>query len=135
MSGGDPTPTDPRISMDTSFRLIGGDLWSYFATYQERNTRANILFNWIREGKLKLEKPMFFKLSEGREAHEFLERGSSACKVLLIPDDEFYDYCPFYWKTRSQFETYLPKASLRLELLILKRMARMKEKIDGGDIE
>jgi len=78
---------------------------------------------------------MFFKLSEGREAHEFLERGSSACKVLLIPDDEFYDYCPFYWKTRSQFETYLPKASLRLELLILKRMARMKEKIDGGDIE
>ncbi|WP_193360278.1 quinone oxidoreductase family protein [Gillisia marina] len=89
MSGGDPAPVDPRMLMDTSKTLSGGDLWSYITTHEERNKRASILFDWILNDKLKLEEPVRFKLSEGKAAHEFFEAGKSSGKILLIPDSEF----------------------------------------------
>jgi NADPH:quinone reductase len=85
MSGGDPAPVDPRMLMDTSKTLTGGDLWSYITTKEVRNARANELFDWILEGKINVAEPVLFKLAEGRKAHEFLESGKCACKVLLIP--------------------------------------------------
>ncbi len=88
MSGGDPDPVDPRMLMDTSKTLSGGDLWSYITTHEERNKRASILFDWILSDTLKLEAPICFKLSEGKEAHEFFEAGKSSGKILLIPDNE-----------------------------------------------
>jgi NADPH2:quinone reductase len=85
MSGGAPEPVDPRMLMDTSKTLSGGDLWSYLTTQQARRERSAQLFELILQKKLKIKEPVKFKLSEGKAAHEFLEEGKSASKVLLIP--------------------------------------------------
>ncbi len=85
MSGGDPKPIDPRMLMDTSKTLTGGDLWSYLTTEQERKDRAKQLFEWIVNGDIKLKEPVKFKLSEGRKAHDYLEQGKSSSKIVLIP--------------------------------------------------
>ncbi|MFV8226466.1 quinone oxidoreductase family protein [Christiangramia aquimixticola] len=86
MSGGDPEPVDPRMLMDTSKTLTGGDLWSYLNSEKERHERANLLFDLIRKGTLKIKDPVIFNLSEGSKAHDYLENGKSTSKVLLIPD-------------------------------------------------
>jgi NADPH2:quinone reductase len=86
MSGGDPEPVDPRMLIDTSKTLTGGDLWSYLTNESERKNRANELFRLIEEGIVKIKDPVHFKLSEGKKAHEFLEYGKSSSKILLIPD-------------------------------------------------
>ncbi|WP_338814610.1 quinone oxidoreductase [Bernardetia sp. Wsw4-3y2] len=85
MSGGDPKPVDPRMLMDTSKTLTGGDLWSYLNSEEQRHKRAKELFDWIKEDKINIKPPVTFKLSEGKQAHDFLEKGKSASKVLLIP--------------------------------------------------
>ncbi|HEY0175173.1 MAG TPA: quinone oxidoreductase [Pedobacter sp.] len=85
MSGGDPAPVDPRVLMDTSKTLSGGDLWSYLTSEKERAVRAKQLFDWIITGEIKLKAPVIFSLAEGRHAHEYLESGKSAGKVLMIP--------------------------------------------------
>jgi len=86
MSGGDPSSVDPRMLMDTSKTLSGGDLWSYLTSAKERKSRAKQLFDWIISGEIKIKRPIKFKLSEGKKAHEFLEGGKSSGKILLIPD-------------------------------------------------
>jgi NADPH:quinone reductase len=85
MAGGDPAPVDPRMLMDGSKTLTGGDLWSYLNSKEERIKRANQLFNWIIEGKIKLSPPTSFKLSEGKLAHDYLESRKSTGKIILIP--------------------------------------------------
>lgn len=89
MSGGDPKPIDPRMLMDTSKVLIGGDLWSYLTSEEERNNRAQQLFDLILKGDITIKEPTIFKLSEGKKAHEYLENGKSSNKILLIPDSEY----------------------------------------------
>lgn len=89
MSGGDPKPIEPRMLMDGSKTLTGGDLWSYLTSEHERKERANQLFQWISDGVIKLKEPVIFKLSEGRKAHDYLENGKSSSKILLIPDSEY----------------------------------------------
>jgi NADPH2:quinone reductase len=71
--------------MHTSKTLTGRDLWSYLTSKEERINRANQLFVWIKEGKIKVAPFTTFRLSEGKQAHDFLESGQSAGKVLLIP--------------------------------------------------
>jgi len=88
MSGGDPKPVDPRMLLDTSKTLTGGDLWSYLTSQEERKSRSKVLFDWIISGDIKTKKPIEFKLSNGRIAHEYLENGKSTGKVLLIPDSQ-----------------------------------------------
>jgi NADPH2:quinone reductase len=85
MAGGDPAPVDPRMLMDTSKTLTGGDLWNVLTSHEERVTRSQELFGWIREGKLKVSEPTVFPLSEGAKAHEYIESRKSTGKVLLIP--------------------------------------------------
>lgn len=86
MSGGDPAHIDPRMLMDTSKTLTGGDLWSYLVNEDERKRRANILFNLISDGTIQIKDTVTFRLSEGKEAHEYLESGKSSGKIVLIPD-------------------------------------------------
>ncbi|WP_155210039.1 quinone oxidoreductase family protein, partial [Fulvivirga aurantia] len=86
MSGGDPNPVDPRMLMDSSKTLTGGDLWSYLTTEEERKKRAEALFGLISDGIIKIKTPVQFKLSEGKKAHEYLESGKSSSKIVLIPD-------------------------------------------------
>lgn len=44
MAGGNPTPIDPRMLMDTSKTLTGGDLWNVLTSHEERVTRSKELF-------------------------------------------------------------------------------------------
>ncbi|PKB17496.1 quinone oxidoreductase [Flavobacterium sp. 5] len=85
MAGGDPEFINPRMLMDTSKTLTGGDLWSYLNSKEERIKRANQLFDWIIEGKITLAPPTSFKLSEGKLAHDYLESRKSTGKIILIP--------------------------------------------------
>ncbi|MCJ8010458.1 quinone oxidoreductase [Paenibacillus sp. KQZ6P-2] len=85
MSGGDPQPVDPRMLMDTSKTLTGGDLWNHVTTWEDRVRRAEALFEEIRAGRIRLGEPPRFGLYEGAEAHRFLESRKSTGKILLIP--------------------------------------------------
>lgn len=85
MAGGDPSMINPRMLMDTSKTLTGGDLWSYLKSKEERNKRAHQLFTWISEEKIKISPPTIFKLAEGKLAHDFLESRKSTGKIILIP--------------------------------------------------
>jgi NADPH:quinone reductase len=85
MAGGDPAPVDPRMLMDTSKTLTGGDLWNVLTSHEERVTRSNELFRWMAEGKVVVSQPKVFPLSDGQEAHRYLESRKSTGKILLIP--------------------------------------------------
>lgn len=85
MSGGDPSPVDPRMLMDTSKTLTGGDLWNVLTSFEERQNRSKQLFDWIISGKLKLQSPTVFPLEEGTKAHDLLESRKSTGKILLRP--------------------------------------------------
>ncbi|HEY2421687.1 MAG TPA: quinone oxidoreductase [Neobacillus sp.] len=85
MSGGDPAPVDPRMLMDTSKTLTGGDLWNVLTSREERIARAAELFRWMEEGKVSVSEPTVFSLQDGQEAHKYLESRRSIGKILLIP--------------------------------------------------
>lgn len=85
MSGGDPAFIDPRMLMDGSKTLTGGDLWSYLTSRTERIKRAGQLFEWIRTKQIVLPESSTFKLAEGKAAHDFLESRKSTGKIILIP--------------------------------------------------
>ena len=85
MAGGDPALVDPRLLMDTSKTLTGGDLWNVLTSADERRRRAAELFGWVREGKLKVHIDSRFALADGASAHARLESRASSGKVLLIP--------------------------------------------------
>jgi len=85
MAGGDPELVNPRMLMDTSKTLTGGDLWSYLKSKEERIKRAHQLFDWIANGNISIAEPTVFKLSEGKLAHDYLESRKSTGKIILIP--------------------------------------------------
>jgi NADPH:quinone reductase len=85
MAGGDPAPVDPRMLMDTSKTLTGGDLWNVLTSHEERVIRSKELFRWMEEGKVVVSQPKVFPLSDGQEAHRYLESRKSTGKILLIP--------------------------------------------------
>lgn len=85
MAGGDPRPVDPRVLMDGSKTLTGGDLWNVLTSHEERVSRANELFGLVRTGALKVPIAARFALSDGAKAHAFLESRAATGKVLLIP--------------------------------------------------
>lgn len=85
MAGGDPAPVDPRMLMDTSKTLTGGDLWNILTTREIRIERASQLFQWLKEDKLRVDSPAQFALKDGQEAHRFLESRKSTGKIVLIP--------------------------------------------------
>ncbi|WP_281324238.1 quinone oxidoreductase [Flavobacterium sp. IMCC34518] len=85
MAGGDPELVNPRMLMDTSKTLTGGDLWSYLKSKEERIKRAHHLFDWIANGDITIAAPTTFKLSEGKLAHDYLESRKSTGKIILIP--------------------------------------------------
>jgi NADPH:quinone reductase len=84
-AGGNPPHIDPRMLMDGSKKLVGGDLWSYLKNKAARVARSNKLFKWIATGKIKIPTPTSFPLANGRAAHELLESRKSTGKIILIP--------------------------------------------------
>ncbi len=85
MAGGDPPHVDPRMLMDTSKTLTGGDLWNYLTSAKERISRASALFALVQARKLEVHIAAKFALSEGAAAHRLLEGRGSSGKVLLMP--------------------------------------------------
>ncbi|MFJ5763795.1 quinone oxidoreductase family protein [Lysinibacillus sp. NPDC093210] len=85
MSGGDPVAVDPRMLMDTSKTLTGGDLWNVLTSFEERKIRSQQLFEWITDGMIKIHEPSIFALKDGAKAHALLESRKSVGKILLQP--------------------------------------------------
>ncbi|MCY7355337.1 MAG: quinone oxidoreductase [Lysobacter sp.] len=85
MAGGNPEPIDPRILMDGSKTLTGGDLWNVLRTKEDRRTRAAELFEAVRNGRLRVNIDARFALADGAAAHAHLESRGAVGKVLLIP--------------------------------------------------
>lgn len=71
--------------MDTSKTLTGGDLWNHVTTAEERVARSGELFQWIRDGRLRLADIRRFPLKDGAEAHRLLESRLHSGKIVLIP--------------------------------------------------
>ena len=86
MAGGDPAPVDPRVLMDGSKTLTGGDLWNVLTSSTERTQRAAHLFEAVSDGALYVRIDRRFALREGPAAHAYLESRRSKGKVLLIPE-------------------------------------------------
>jgi len=85
MAAGDPDPVDPRVLMDRSLTLVGGDLWNVLTSAQARQSRAERLFAAIRDGHLQVNIAARFPLRDGAAAHALLEGRGSVGKVLLLP--------------------------------------------------
>jgi NADPH2:quinone reductase len=84
-AGGQPPAVDPRLLMDRSLTLTGGDIWNVLTTPETRRARAAELFTWIEEGAVATRVSRVFALQDGAEAHRFLESRAAIGKVLLIP--------------------------------------------------
>ncbi|KQX24274.1 MULTISPECIES: zinc-binding dehydrogenase [unclassified Sphingomonas] len=82
-AGGDPAPVDPRLLMDRSLTLTGGDLWNILTGAAERRRRAQALFELLRAGKVRPTIAARVPMMNGREAHELLESRAVVGKVLL----------------------------------------------------
>lgn len=85
MAAGDPAPVDPRLLMDRSLTLVGGDLWNVLTTAEERRTRATELFGWIRSGVVRLRLSQTLALRDGAQAHRALEGRQAIGKIVLLP--------------------------------------------------
>ncbi|MGH8033012.1 MAG: quinone oxidoreductase family protein [Luteimonas sp.] len=85
MAGGDPVPVDPRVLMDGSKTLTGGDLWNVLRTADDRRTRAAELFDAVRRGDLRVTITARYALADGAAAHAHLQSRRATGKVLLIP--------------------------------------------------
>ncbi|OOG66382.1 alcohol dehydrogenase [Rhodanobacter sp. B04] len=83
MAAGDPDPVDPRLLMDRSLTLTGGDLWNVLTSASIRRERAAALFAQIRAGQLQPNIAARFSLSAGAQAHAYLESREAIGKVLL----------------------------------------------------
>lgn len=84
-AGGNPPHVDPRMLMDASKSLVGGDLWNYLTSREERIRRSNELFAMLRDGHITANIGKTFPLQDGKATHDFLESRLSAGKILLIP--------------------------------------------------
>lgn len=86
MAGGMPAPVDPRRLMESSKRLVGGDLWDYLDSASARRTRAARLFAAVEHGTLRLPAIERYPLAQGADAHRRLEQRSFAGKVVMVVD-------------------------------------------------
>ena len=87
MAGGNPPLIDPRILMDRSKTLVGGDLWDHLDSRHSRLERAATLFEAFRSGAVAYPEIETFPLSRGADAHRRLESRGVMGKVVLIPDE------------------------------------------------
>lgn len=85
MAGGDPAPVDPRLLMDRSLTLVGGDLWNVLTSAEERRARAAELFDWMQSGAVKLRMSPTYALRDGAQAHRDIEGRQVIGKIVLLP--------------------------------------------------
>jgi NADPH2:quinone reductase len=86
MAAGDPDPVDPRLLMDRSLTLTGGDLWNVLTSGAIRRERAAALFELIGQGIVQPQVAARFAMRDGKDAHAFIESRGAIGKVLLTLD-------------------------------------------------
>ncbi|MGA8154190.1 MAG: quinone oxidoreductase [Terriglobales bacterium] len=85
-SSGPVPPFDPiQLSAKGSLFVTRPTLGHYTATTEELNTRAEALFEMIRQGKLKLRIEHTYNLVDAQQAHRDLESRKTTGKLLLLP--------------------------------------------------
>jgi NADPH2:quinone reductase len=85
-SSGPVGPFDPQIlNRKGSLFLARPSLVHYIATREELLWRSGELFQWIKDGQLKVRIDKTFPRSAAAEAHRYMEGRQSRGKVLLIP--------------------------------------------------
>jgi NADPH:quinone reductase len=80
---GDPAPIDPRVLMDRSLSVTGGDLWNVLTGPDERRRRAAELFANMGSGQLRVSIAARVPMAEGARAHRMLEGRSVIGKIIL----------------------------------------------------
>ncbi|QWT22193.1 quinone oxidoreductase [Bacillus sp. NP157] len=83
MAAGDPDFVDPRLLMDRSLTLTGGDLWNVLTSASIRRERAAALFAQITDGVIHPTIAATYALRDGAAAHAFLESRGAIGKVVL----------------------------------------------------
>jgi NADPH2:quinone reductase len=85
-SSGPVPPFDPEIlNRKGSLFLTRPTIVHYTATREELLWRSGELFQWIKDGELKVRIDRTFPLSATAEAHRYMEGRQTKGKVLLIP--------------------------------------------------
>ncbi len=85
-SSGPVPPFDPQLlNRKGSLFLTRPTLVHYTATREELLWRSGELFDWIKNGELKVRIDRTFPLSAAAEAHRSLEGRQTKGKVLLLP--------------------------------------------------
>jgi NADPH2:quinone reductase len=85
-AGGDPPAIDPRVLMDRSLTLTGGDLWNVLTSADSRRARAAELFALVIDGTLKPTIAARVEMSQGARAHRMLEGRGTIGKIVLTVD-------------------------------------------------
>ncbi|NSL85741.1 quinone oxidoreductase [Chitinophaga sp. Mgbs1] len=85
LAGGKMLLGNPLEIIAKSITITGGDLWNYLVSEDERLRRSAQLFGWLTSGKVKVAAPTVFRLSEGKQAHDFMEGRKSTGKILMVP--------------------------------------------------
>jgi NADPH2:quinone reductase len=84
-SGPVPPFSPLLLSKGGSLYLTRPTLYHYTATTAELQARADDLFRWVAEGRLKITIGATYPLAAAAEAHRALEGRRTTGKVLLIP--------------------------------------------------
>jgi NADPH2:quinone reductase len=83
-TSGAPPPINPLLLMNNgSLRLSRPKLNDFIVTREEMNQRAQDLFRWIGEGKLRITIHKAFNLQDARLAHQEIESGTTVGKIVL----------------------------------------------------
>jgi len=81
-ASGYPVSLDLAL-LSGSHSVVLPRLFDYIATPKELNERANDVFNWISQGKIKMDSFTVLALSEAKKAHDMLEGKKTTGKLLL----------------------------------------------------
>ncbi|RMX46520.1 hypothetical protein pdam_00018718 [Pocillopora damicornis] len=84
-ASGYPESLELNLVSSGSHSLILPKLFDYIATPEELSWRANDVFDWITQGKIKMDNFTVFTLSEAKKAFEMLEGKKTIGKLLLKP--------------------------------------------------
>jgi NADPH2:quinone reductase len=85
-SSGLVPPIDPlALNRRGSLFLTRPTLGHYIVTREELHDRANDMFRWVTEGRIRLRMEFEFPLRDAAKAHEALTSRRSTGKILLLP--------------------------------------------------
>lgn len=84
-ASGYPDSMKLNLVSSGSHSLVLPRLFDYIATPEDLSGRANAVFDWITQGKIKMDTFTVFMLSEAKKAFEMLEGKKTTGKLLLKP--------------------------------------------------